>query len=491
MALVADKTSKKQPCARYDSLARRILLPEFRFQRVHFTGHVNTHLAPPLQEFVADPLFYRNFPVIIQGNGEPWDIGNLYLVHKLQTEINYESRTYRGIADHLLDYLRFSESEGLDIFYFPVNDRLKITYRYRQRLIDQAVLGQIGLGTGTARINAVVKFYREIMRCRLVDENFLGVEPFKDVYKYISTLNNYGIASAVKVQSHNLAIKSRVSSEPDRISDGGKLRPLDVEDQEIVLKFLLSSSREYQLMFYFALFTGARIQTVCTLRISSLSGPLDKDGMLRLKIGMGTGVDTKSGKRMVLLVPGWLVNDLKIYSKCEDSLKRQSRSFYRDAGDNYLFLSKNGNPYYTSKTELLDRREVQRYGSGGGGHNADLAPLQDGAAIRQFITEILLPKIYLEHADFQKFTFHDLRASFGINLLESELDARGEGRTTEVLEYVQQRLGHSDKKTTLQYLNYKSRLKWRASVQGKYESRLFKYVNTSAVSVVAGVPSDL
>ena len=120
-----------------------------------------------------------------------------------------------------------------------------------------------------------------------------------------------------------------------------------------------------------------------------------------------------------------------------------------------------------------------------------LAPLQDGAAIRQFITEILLPKIHFEHADFQKFTFHDLRASFGMNLLESELEAMGEGRTTEVLEYVQQRLGHSDKKTTLQYLNYKSRLKWRTSVQGKYESKLFKYVNTSARSVVAGVPGDL
>ena len=254
-------------------LFRSILLPAFRFQRIHFTGHVNTHLIPPLQEFVAEPLSYRNFPVIIQGNGEPWDIGNLYLVHKLQTEVNYESRTYRGVADHLLDYLRFIEDEGLDIFYFPLNDRLKVTYRYRQRLIDQAVLGQIGSGTGTARINAVVRFYREIMRCKLVDESFLGVEPFKDVYKYISTLNDYGIASAVKVQSHNLAIKSRVSSEPDRISDGGKLRPLDLEDQEIVLKFLLSSSREYQLMFYLALFTGARIQTVCTLRISSLDGP--------------------------------------------------------------------------------------------------------------------------------------------------------------------------------------------------------------------------
>lgn len=364
---MAGKISKNQPCARYDSLARRILIPEFRLQRIHFPSQLKSHLALPSQEFIAEPLSYRNFPVIIQGNGEPWDIGNLYLVHKLQTESHYESRTYRGIADHLLDYLRFLEDEGMDIFYFPVNDRLKVTYRYRQRLIDQAVLGQIGAGTGTARINAVVKFYRVIMRYRLIDERFLGVEPFKDVYKYISTLNNYGIAAAVKVQSHNLAIKNRVSSEPDRISDGGKLRPLDLEDQEIVLKFLLRSSREYQLMFYFALFTGARIQTVCTLRISSLSGPLDKDGMLRLKIGMGTGVDTKTGKRMVLLVPGWLVSDLKTYSQCEDSLKRQSRSFYRDASDNYLFLSKKGNPYYTSKKELLDRQDVQRYGSGGVG----------------------------------------------------------------------------------------------------------------------------
>ena len=482
---MAEQGGRNQRSSRYASTASRVLIPQFRLQHLEFTGQLDLSPELPPYDYRSNSPAYRNFPVIIQGNGEPWEIGNLYLVHKLQNENHYESRTYRGIADHLLDYLRFLEDSQLDFLYFPQNNRLKVTYRYREHLIDQAVRGEIGAGTGTARINAVVKFYREIIESRIVGEAKLGVQPFQDVYKYIKTLNRYGIAGAVKVKSHDLAIKKQTPAVlPDRIVDGGYLRPLDVEDQEIILRSLLLSSREYQLMFYFALFTGARIQTVCTLRISSLNGAFDKDDMLRLKVGVGTGIDTKGGRQMVLLVPGWLIRDIKVYVKSEEAVKRQSRAFYRESDENYVFLSKNGNPYYTSKKEIIDRERAQRYGSGGGGENANMAPLQDGAAIRQFISEILLPRIYSDNENFQKFTFHDLRATFGMNLLESLLGSKGDDRVTEVLDEVQQRMGHKDKKTTLQYLNFKSRLKRKNSVQSKFETRLFKYVNTSGVPMV-------
>jgi integrase len=52
--------------------------------------------------------------------------------------------------------------------------------------------------------------------------------------------------------------------------DGGELSPLTVEEQATILKALQKSSREYQLMFYLAFFTGARLQTICTLRIKCL-----------------------------------------------------------------------------------------------------------------------------------------------------------------------------------------------------------------------------
>ncbi len=73
-----------------------------------------------------------------------------------------------------------------------------------------------------------------------------------------------------------------------RLSDGGELSPLTVEEQTIILKALRKSSREYQLMFYLALFTGARLQTICTLRIKNLIGcEPDSHGFIRLPVGAG------------------------------------------------------------------------------------------------------------------------------------------------------------------------------------------------------------
>ena len=181
---------------------------------------------------------------------------------------------------------------------------------------------------------------------------------------------------------------------------------------------------------------------------------------------------------MTLLVPGWLVKDLLIYSRSGEAEKRRERSFYGDIEDNYIFLSKNGIPYYTSKKEIYDQRdwEVSKLS-----HLKDRmkeVSIQDGSALRQYIREILLHRIRIKNPKFQDFTFHDLRASFGMNLLESQLQHLGAQAITAAIEYVQQRLGHRDKTTTMQYLNYKSRLEWKSSVQSRFESKLFAHVNS-------------
>tara|TARA_A100001391_G_scaffold205359_1_gene205376 strand:+ start:98 stop:667 length:570 start_codon:yes stop_codon:yes gene_type:complete len=182
---------------------------------------------------------------------------------------------------------------------------------------------------------------------------------------------------------------------------------------------------------------------------------------------------------MTLLVPGWLVQDMLIYSRSTEATKRRERSFYGDTEDNYVFLSKNGIPYYTSKKEIYDRRDASVSRHAGMTDQARNVSIQDGAALRQHIRDILLLRIHPANPDFQDFTFHDLRATFGINLLESQLQHMGDQHITAALEYVQQRMGHANKDTTMQYLNYKSRLQWKNSVQHQFESQLFKHVNTA------------
>lgn len=477
------KLKSKTGQSRYSSKARRVLISEFSLLSLNFleiNNNVDQKVLSDYEFTTIEDGYYPNFPVLIQGDSEPWAIGNLYLTTKLQREVGYESRTFRGIADHLLDYLRFLEVEGIGYLYFPKNDRLKVTYRYRQQLIDFVTSGQLSASTASARINAVINFYRGAINWDLVDGTDLEDVAFKEIKKYISVASNYGVPKNISINSHNLAISNtKKQSQAEYINDGGDLRPLTVTQQYCVLQALLESSREYQLIFYFALFTGARVQTVGTLRIKHFLGDLDGNGYLRLPIGAGTLIDTKNGKRMTLLVPGWLVNDILIYSRSPEAIKRRARSYYGDIEDNYVFLSKNGVAYYTSKKEILDRRNSLVSVSAGVLDRARGVSIQDGAAIRTHIQQLLTPRIRRSTQNFQDFTFHDLRATFGMNLLESQLEQMGKQKITAVLDYVQQRMGHASKVTTMQYLNYKSRLEWRNSIQNEFETRLFEYVKTS------------
>ena len=141
-----------------------------------------------------------------------------------------------------------------------------------------------------------------------------------------------------------------------------------------------------------------------------------------------------------------------------------------------MFLTKLGTPFYTSKAEqqeLIDKiKASDSFGA--------RLKLYEGEAVRSYLKVVLLPEIRLIDPQFPSFKFHDLRASFGMNLLESQLQHLPEGHTAmTAVEYVQARMGHRNISTTLQYLNYKSRLQWRNKIQHEYESSLMKYVNSS------------
>lgn len=469
--------------ARYNSSAYRVLIPKFRLMHTRYQTYESKFESsnPPKPDYLtwtADERYYPNFPVIVQSNNEPWTIANLYLTCKLLRESGYESRTYRSIADHLLNYLRFLEDENLSFLHLPNNSRLKVTFRYHKHLIELRDQGYISTSTASTRMNAIANFYRHIVEWGLISKTEILNPPFDDIHKKIKITSKYGTQNIINVRSHDLAIPNPPPpNQAEYIQDGGALRPLTIADQKTVLKALLSSSREYQLMFYLALFTGARIQTVGTIRIKNLRSQLDGDENLRLPIGAGTLIDTKKGNRMTLLVPGWLVKDLLIYSHSSEAIKRRARSYYGDTEENYLFLSKNGVPYYTSKGELYDRQTPAVKRNTSLTSRASGASIQDGGSIRQHIHELLLPRIINDRPDFQKFTFHDLRATFGMNLLELQLQYQGNKSVTSALDYVQQRMGHRDKTTTMQYLNYKSRLEWKSHVQSEFEQSLFNYVN--------------
>ncbi|MFN4187851.1 MAG: tyrosine-type recombinase/integrase [Acinetobacter johnsonii] len=465
-------TKLKNGQSRYRSQAKVVTLSKFQLlKQVEATRCLND------AEFEKNGDVYLKFPLIIQGDGSPSEIFNLYLLKILQQTVQYNFKTFASIANQLIDFQRFLEDEQLDCLKFHKLKQLNAVFKYRTHLIEQVNAGLIPATSARSRINAVVNFYRFLVIEDLVDHQSYGL-PFQDVYKYIAVDNEFGARRQLAIKSHDLAIHVPTKApNSEAIIDGGELSPLTVEEQAVVLKALKKSSRAYQLMFYLALFTGARLQTICTLRINCLlNRETNSHGFIRLPVGAGTGVDTKFQKPMTLLIPSWLAQDLKIYINSEQARQRRQKSNYGDSDENYVFLTKLGTPFYTSKVEQQELTEKIKASDSFGAR----LKLYEGEAMRSYLKVVLLPEIRLIDPQFQSFKFHDLRASFGMNLLESQLQHLPEGHSAmTAVEYVQARMGHRNISTTLQYLNYKSRLQWRNKIQHEYESSLMKYVMSS------------
>jgi integrase len=460
--------------------AHLVVVPEFRIYEVKFI-HNNDSVDYTFHQ--TDDIYFPYFPLILQSDGTLWEIANLYLVRKLETESDgwVNMKTFRGIADDLLNYLRFMEEYKLHYLALPRNERLRVTYRYRTFLTSLVRKGKIRASTAKQRMNRVVNFYRDIIKWKLINPKDLENQPYEDIERGVLTLNNKGFGKSLRIQSHNLTIKAaKKNPNPDCILDGGELRPLTLEEQVIILKALRNSrNREMQLIFYFALFTGARIQTCCTLCIKHLDGELDSEGYLRLRVGPGPGIDTKFDKNMILKVPGWLVNDLKIYANSHRATKRRASSLYGNTKENYLFLTNRGQPYYTSKQEIEDWQNLRINESVARSETA-VMKVHDGATVRVFLSG-LIAKIKVDHPNFTRFRFHDLRATYGMNLLEKILAKLGEKQTAmAALVEVQQCMGHSNIQTTMRYLNYRGRFNERVAVQDAFEEEILQYVTTTS-----------
>ncbi|PBP72740.1 hypothetical protein CCL21_04755 [Pseudomonas syringae] len=464
-----------------DTKAKVVKIERFQILKPKYQPHVplpHQLINPEVELYAPCEEIYFNFPVILDNAGEPWDIANLYLINKLNHNLTYNHRTYAGIADHLLYYRRFLDNEGIDYLHFPKLKQSKATYRFKKHLEDEIENDRMTIQTGKKRINAVARFYKDILKFKLTSTSLITESPYEEVVKYIETTTDFGIKKFIKVSSTDLAIKSsKPLPDPDYIYDDGQTKPLTVEDQIKMLNVLKGSDRAYQLLVYVALFTGVRLQAAATIRIKDINKPVDHRGNLRLPIGAGTTIDTKNNSRMTIIIPAWLVQDLKVYSDCAVARARREHSFYGESDLNYILLSSKGTPFYTSKLEMRERLTADPDNLNYGLSYAHA----EGQAVREFL-KTLNEEIQRKHPEYERFKFHDLRATFGMNLLEDELNKPNRKNITAILEIVQQRMGHRDKKTTLQYLNYRSRIEWKNHVQDQFESKLFVHVVRSKAS---------
>lgn len=405
----------------------------------------------------------RNFPILIRGDDTPWDLGNLYLMRKF-TEMAKLSppkiETLRSIAKQLLMYLRWIEhlrNEGEDIheLYFPQEEERRITwayYRYIKRLLRQKPSQPISLSVAKSRMQTVVNFYKELLDWQLVSESAIENLPYKSKLIGIPIVSSIGLRFMKTIETTNFKIPKPERNQLGVIRDGGNLRPLTEEDQRLLLAHLKgSNNRAFQMMCLVALYTGARIQTVGTLRVKDVYDLLKKsphNGEVRLLVGEGTGIDTKNQKRYRLHIPIELVRMLRDYIESDEYQERCSLSFYGKSRENYAFLASNGSPFYTSTSEIIDRQEGQ-FNKRISARDRVTFTIQSGNAVRNYLNR-LIRDIRINHPDFNAFGFHDLRATYGMNFVR---DADSSG-AKDIREELKQRMGHSNFNTTQRYLNF-------------------------------------
>lgn len=422
------------------------------------------HIDDINEDFDIDNFLH--FPILINKDGSLWKYGNLYLLSKLKKLKKPSHKSLDAISTDLKYFMNFCDKENVDYLSAP-RKLLRPTYLYRSYLHKLLKKEKIAGSTIKRRMSAVIGFYEYLIN----QEGIKFKYPlWESGFTSISYKDNYGFKQSKTVETKDVLMVASTSNPDlfdDAIVDGGRLLPLTKEQQIALLKALKTiGNTEMLLGFLIALTSGAIIQTVFTLRLKHFKRiPTESEQEIRIKVGYGTSCDTKFNKIHTLFIPAWLYRKIRIYINSPRATKRRNKAKHIfDTNDyQYIFLSNRGVPFYTAYDDPY--RDLYRDAPSGG-------------TIRQFISKTLLKKLNNDGFAFT-FSFHDLRASFGMNLLDKlmPLVNKKEIELSSALNRIKERMGHSSLLTTERYLNFREINKIKELAQDDYEKEMWNIVH--------------
>jgi len=416
------------------------------------------------------------FPVVRLADGAPWSEANLWIIDTMESKPSPNMLTFASIADDLVAFRRYLDDEGIDWLVFPANKRQRPTYRYSASIRLAVQAGELSAGVARRRMGTVVRFYRWLM----AEAGFQPANaPWVESGRFIEFKDQKGFSSMIEVKTTDLSISGRRADDPwdDHIQDGGRLRPLPSSEQSVLLESLATlGNTEMTLVHLFALLTGARIQTVLTVRAKHVMRKPDEfhGDDIRLACGPGTGIDTKGGVKGVLHLPRGFYERLYVYVHSDRARRRRQMADGGDHPDQPLFLSHRGAPLYedrASRGPLSTGPQVRRH-------------VKTGQAVRQFIRDELLPMMRVQLGNPRyEFSYHDLRATFGLNTV----DAMTASKTsyTRALDQLRQLMWHSRMSTTERYVSYRDDRKLFDAVQDGWGEHLSTLVTRTLDTAVA------
>jgi integrase len=356
-----------------------------------------------------------NLPQIFWDSGESWHEASHWALTKATSPAGGDIKTVTTLMKHLAAYASWLESVTLDWRHFPMRKQDRAIFLYRGKLIAQRDTGSLAPSTARARIAAVIQFYRHAQIHGLVERKSPIWKDRQVVVRYYDTV---GFQRTLVRASSELAI-------PNRSRPGLRLH-------------------ELHLILSLGVLTGARIETITTLGVKDVENArpeAETPDTYRIRVGPGTGVNTKFDVSGELMVPKFLINDLKEYAYSMRRLRRQGRASESNRG--FLFLTIQGNPYESGSFNRL---------------MTDLRRRALAAGIRFMAS----------------FKFHQTRATFGTWLMEVALRVAG---TKAAVAFVKDAMLHKDEKTTFLYVRFHEQTPVKAAVANEFSAVFSGVVN--------------
>lgn len=401
-----------------------------RLEYIHYKPHravIEDQSVQWVREVSARSV--DRLPQIFWDDGQPWSEANLFAV-EMGRGRDVKLKTATSLMEHLHKYANWLEREPIDWRHFPKNKADRVLVRYRGELVESRDRRELSPSTTTARMRAVIRFYRYCAEHNFISRDAPKWQDKVAVVRYFDTV---GFERTLQRITTDISIPNRARPGM-RLEDG--LLPLTSEHMMELLTFSkTNASQELHLVLTTGCFTGARLGTITTLRISALEQAMRDPmvpGMWVVPVGPGTGIATKFDVSGDLMLPDPLMKQLKNYASSRRHLDRVIKAVKEDKS--LLFLTRHGKPY---KPTAVDREMVELRRNG---MAADLKFLQ-------------------------KFKFHQTRATFGTWLMSVCLKV---ATVKASIEFVKRAMHHRNEATTFGYITFIEHTKAKIEVANAF-----------------------
>jgi integrase len=368
-------------------------------------------------------------PQIFWDDGNPWREVNLWAL-EMGRNNELKLSTAISVMEHLHKYAEWLEQKQVDWRHFPVTKSERVLLLYRGDLIDARDRGILKPSTTTARMNAVIRFYRFA-----VSRNFISHEApmWKEKSHVVRYINIEGLERTMNSVTTDLSIPNRIRKGL-RLENG--LLPLtENQKKELLLFASKKTSQELYLMLLIGFYTGARLGTILSLRTNELENAVIDSklpNMWLIKIGPGTGINTKFDITGELMISSPLMSILRTYWYSRRHFDRVIKA--NNEYKNYLFLTRFNKPYSIGAIQremVVFRRAGQANGL-------------------KFL---------------QTFKFHQTRATFGTWLMKICLSTMS---VKAAIEYVKLAMHHKHESTTFNYITFIENTKEKIEIQKSF-----------------------